>query len=186
MGRITRYPSKAKTKYLHEVRVGSYTVDQTWLWQEVERIAGHAGYAKRSPFWACTIVAFETKEKADKLAYQVRERRGYEERLEAKKRPCPVRVRYEEAALAQHAVIWGLSTGLIRDVVQVYRRERSDCSTHGLPRSIAAEVILAKAPAIGTDKAREMVDAMLAWVIARHGTWFWTGLQGERTLKLYA
>ena len=34
--------------------------------------------------------------------------------------------------------------------------------------------------------ARELVDAMLAWVIARHGTWFWTGLQGDRTLKLYA
>ena len=70
--------------------------------------------------------------------------------------------------------------------MRVYRRERSDCSTHGLPRSIAAEVILATAPAIGTDKAREMVDAMLAWVIARHGTWFWAGLQGERTLSLYA
>jgi hypothetical protein len=31
-----------------------------------------------------------------------------------------------------------------------------------------------------------MVDQMLAWVIARHGDWFWTGLQGERTFKLYA
>ena len=98
---------------------------------------------------------------------------------------CPVRVRYEEAALAQYAVIWGLSTGLVRDVVRVYRRERSDCSTHGLPRSIAAEVVLAKAPAIGTDKAREMVDAMLAWVIARHDTWFWTGLQGDRVINRY-
>ena len=96
-----------------------------------------------------------------------------------------MRVRYEEAAFAQHAVIWGLSTRIIRDVVRVYRRERSDCSTHGLPRSIAAEVILAAAPAIGTDKAREMVDAMLAWVIARHASWFWAGLQGDRTLNSY-
>jgi hypothetical protein len=31
-----------------------------------------------------------------------------------------------------------------------------------------------------------MVDQMPAWVIARYGTWFWTGLQGERALKLYA
>jgi len=31
-----------------------------------------------------------------------------------------------------------------------------------------------------------MVDQMLAWVIARHGSWFWTGLQGERNLRLYA
>jgi len=58
MGRITRYPSKSNTKYLHEVRVGTYTVDQAWLWEEVERVAGHAGYKKRSRFWACTIIAF--------------------------------------------------------------------------------------------------------------------------------
>jgi hypothetical protein len=31
-----------------------------------------------------------------------------------------------------------------------------------------------------------MFDQMLVWVIARHGAWFWTGLRGERTLKLYA
>jgi hypothetical protein len=31
-----------------------------------------------------------------------------------------------------------------------------------------------------------MVDQMLAWVIARHGAWFWTGLQGDQDLKLYA
>jgi hypothetical protein len=62
MGRITRYSSKPKTKYLHEVRVGTLTVDQAWLWEEVERIAGHAGYKKRSPFWACTIIAFETED----------------------------------------------------------------------------------------------------------------------------
>lgn len=68
-------------------------------------------------------------------------------------------------------------------MARIYCRERADCSTHGLPRSIAAEVILARAPAIGTDKAREMVDAMLAWVIARHETWFWTGLQGQQTIK---
>ena len=186
MGRITRYPSKSNTKYLHEVRVGTYTVDQAWLWEEVERVAGHAGYKKRSRFWACTIIAFDTKEKADKLEYQVRDRREYEERLEAKKRPCPVRIRYEEAARAQHVVIWSLSTGIIRDVVRSYRRERADCSTHGYPNMAAARVIVAAAPAIDIDRAREMVDQMLAWVIARHGAWFWTGLQGERTLKLHA
>jgi hypothetical protein len=47
-------------------------------------------------------------------------------------------------------------------------------------------VILTAAPEIDRDRAREMVDQMLAWVIARHGDWFWTGLQGERTFKLYA
>jgi len=30
-----------------------------------------------------------------------------------------------------------------------------------------------------------MVDAMLAWVIARHGTWLWTGLQGDRVINRY-
>ena len=54
------------------------------------------------------------------------------------------------------------------------------------PNMVAARVIVAAAPAIDIDRAREMVDQMLAWVIARHGAWFWTGLQGERTLKLHA
>jgi hypothetical protein len=105
-----------------------------------------------------------------------------EELREARRWPCPVRVRYDQAALAQYAMLWGLSTGIIRDVVRTHRRERSDYSTHGLPRSIAAQVILAKAPKIGTDKAREMVDAMLEWVICRHSRWFWDGLQGDRTI----
>jgi hypothetical protein len=91
-----------------------------------------------------------------------------------------VRLQYEEAAKTQHAVIWGLSTGIIREVVRTYRKERRDCSTHGHPNWVAA------APAIDRDRAREMVDQMLIWVIARHGPWFWTGLQGERTLRLYA
>jgi len=30
-----------------------------------------------------------------------------------------------------------------------------------------------------------MVDAMLAWVIARHGKWFWCGLQGDRVINRY-
>jgi len=97
-----------------------------------------------------------------------------------------VRLQYEEAAKAQHAVIWGLSTGIIRDVVRTYRRERRDCSTHCHPNWVASDVILAAVPAIDRDRAREMVDQMLAWVIARHETWFWAGLQGERALKLYA
>ena len=80
--------------------------------------------------------------------------------------------RYEEAARAQHAVIWGLSTGIIREVARAYRRERADCSTHGYPNMVAARVIVAAAPAIDIDRAREMVDQMLAWVIARHGAWF--------------
>ena len=54
------------------------------------------------------------------------------------------------------------------------------------PNIVAARVIVAAAPAIDIDRAREMVDQMLAWVIARHGAWFWTGLQGDQDLKLYA
>lgn len=36
-----------------------------------------------------------------------------------------------------------------------------------------AIVIRAAAPAIDQDEAREVVDAMLTWTIARHSTWFW-------------
>jgi hypothetical protein len=28
-----------------------------------------------------------------------------------------------------------------------------------------------------------MVDDMLAWVIARHGAWFWSGLQGDHIIN---
>lgn len=183
MGRVTRQPSRPKPKYLHEVTVKHTETGQAWIWKEAARIAGPIGYKKRTPFWAITIIAFDSDEKAIQMEALLRDWRHDEELRQASKWPCSVRTRYEEAALAQYAVIWGLSTGIIRDVVRVYRRERSDCSTHGLPRSIAAEVILAKAPAIGTEKAREMVDAMLTWAISRHAAWFWTGLQGERTIN---
>jgi len=185
MGRVTRRPANPTPKYLYEVTVRHSETGQAWIWDAAARIGGPIGYKKRSPFWAITIIAFDTREKAAELEGQLRRWRHDEDLREARRWPCPVRVRYEEAAFAQHAVIWGLSTGIIRDVVRVYRRERSDCSTHGLPRSIAAEVILAATPAVGTDKAREMVDAMLAWVIARHASWFWAGLQGDRTLNSY-
>ena len=183
MGRVTRYPPRSKPKYLHEVTIRHSKTGQAWIWEKAARIGGPTGYKRRSPFWAITIIAFDSQEKAVRMEGVLRDWRHDEELREARRWPCPVHVRYEEAALAQYAVIWGLSTGIIREVVRVYRKERSDCSTHGLPRSIAAEVILAMAPAIGTDKAREMVDAMLAWVIARHASWFWRGLQGDRVIN---
>jgi len=40
-------------------------------------------------------------------------------------------------------------------------------------------------PTFGRERACEMVDAMLAWTIARYGTWFWTGLQCDRILNRY-
>jgi hypothetical protein len=186
VGRISRPRPKAKPKFVHEVRVGRREVDQPWLAELLAQIAGDNGFKKRTPFWAYTVFSFVHREQADRLEREIRERRDLEARREAKARPCPVLVRYEEAARAQHAVIWGLSTGIIREVVRTYRRERADCSTHGYPNIVAARVIVAAAPAIDLDRAREMVDQMLAWVIERHGAWFWAGLQGERTLRLYA
>ena len=185
MVRVIRLPSKPKPRRTHECRVGRKQAEQPWLWQQVERIAGPSCYKKRSPFWACTIIAFDTNEKAAELERLVRRRSREDELREARQRPCPVRVRYEEAARCQHAVIWGLSTGIIRDVVRTYRRERRDCSTHGMPNWKAADVILAAAPSIGRERAREMVDAMLAWTIARHGAWFWNGLAGDRIINRY-
>jgi hypothetical protein len=171
---------------VHVVRVGHQDVGQPWLVELLARIAGPTGFKRRTPFWAYTIFSFAQKEQADELDHHLREHRDLRARREAKERPCPVRVRYEEAARAQHAVIWGLSTGIIRDVVRVYRRERRDCPAHGSANWAASDVILAVAPSVERDRAREMVDQMLRWVIARHGDWFWTGLQGDRTLRLYA
>jgi len=186
VGRISRPRPKPRPKFVHDVSVGCREVDQPWLAEPLVQIAGANGFKKRTPFWAYTIFSFVHKEQADRLEREIQDRRWLRDRLEAKARPCPVAVRYEEAVRAQHAVIWGLSTGVIREVVRTYRRERADCSTHGYPNMVAARVIVAAAPAIDIDRAREMVDQLLAWVIARHGAWFWTGLQGERTLKLHA
>ena len=185
MGRVTRSPPKPKPKYLHEVRVGRDCVDQAWIWEAAARIAGPIGYKRRSPFWAYTIIAFDMPEKAAEMDSRLQRWRRDEELRERRKRPCPVRARYEEAAAAQYAIIWGLSTGIIREVVRTYRCERSDCSSHGHPNMEAAKVILAAAPSIDPDRARDMVDAMLACVIARHGDWFWTGLQGDRIINRY-
>jgi hypothetical protein len=175
-----------KPKFVHEVSVGYQDADQPWLAELLAEIAGSTGFKKRTPFWACTIFSFVHKEQADRLEYVLRDMRELQARLEAKLRPCPVRVRYEESARAQHAVIWGLSTGIIREVVQVYRRERRDCPAHGSANWAASDVILAAAPSTDRDRAREMVDHMLRWVIARHGAWFWAGLQGDDTLRTYA
>jgi hypothetical protein len=185
VGPITRRRPTPKIKHLHEVRVGREQLDQSWLWEEAGRIAGQSGYKKRSPFWAFTIVAFDTKQKADAFEALVQRRRREEELRQLRQRPCPVRIAYEEAARRQHAVIWGLSTGVIGEVVRTYRRERRNCSTHGHPNWIASDAILAVAPSISRERAREMVDAMLAWTISRYATWFWTGLQGERIINRY-
>jgi hypothetical protein len=180
VGRITRLPSKAKAKpkFVHEVQVSRAEVDQPWLAELLDRIAGPNSYRKGTPFWAYTIFSFVHQEQADEMRLYVGRHREVAAKLEAKSRPCPVAIKYEEAALAQYAVIWGLSTGLMREVVRTYRRERRDCSTPGMPRAVSAEVITAAAPAIDVEKARKMVDAMLAWVIAGHGAWFWTNAAG--------
>ena len=100
-------------------------------------------------------------------------------------RQSPVRVKCEETATSQYAIIWGFSTGNIRNVVRIHRQERRDCSTDRSPNWKVADVILAVAPSIGRERAREMVDAMLAWTIARHGAWFWNGLEGDRIINRY-
>ncbi len=178
MGRITRSPPKAKPRFQHEVRVRSDEAGPE-LWREVARFAGPAGYKKRSPFWAFIVVSFGSEQAATAFR-QWRDRRRHEAELrELARRPCPVRARYEKAARDRHAVLWGLSTGIIRDVVRVYRTARRESSTHAGPNMAAAEVIVALAPAIPLDQAREMVDAMLAWTIERHGAWFWAGMAGQ-------
>lgn len=185
MGRITRYPRKPSPRFVHEVQVGYTEVEQPWFLDLLARIAGQNRYKRRTPFWAFTIFSFVRKEQAEELELYLRRHREVREQQEARQWPCPVRLQYEKAARAQHAIIWGMSTGIMREVVRTYRRERADCTTHGLPNWIASDVILAAAPAIGRDRAREMVDSMLLWTIERYATWFWTGLQGDRIINRY-
>ena len=185
LGRITPSPPKPKPKFVHEVRVSRSEIDRPWLAGLLDRIAGPRGFKKRTPFWSFTILSFPTKEQADEFSRHLRRHRELEEKRDRQKRPCPVSVRYDQAARAQHAVLWGLSTGIIREVVRVYRRERAECSSHGHPNWIASNVIMAAAPTTSRERAREMVDAMLAWTIARHPTCFWNGLQGERIINRY-
>jgi hypothetical protein len=89
----------------------------------LDRIAGPQGFKKRTPFWPYTIFSFVKKEQAEELSLCLGRHREVEAKCEVRKWPCPVAVRYE-VARAQHAVIWGLSTGIIRDVVRTYRREQ--------------------------------------------------------------
>lgn len=99
---------------------------------------------------------------------------------------CPVAKRYYRAALDQHAVIWGLSTGIIKDVIRAYRRSRRECSSHGVANFAAAMVIVARCPHMdhsgwsGRERARDMAEFMLIHYEARHRSWFWDGLDGER------
>ena len=99
--------------------------------------------------------------------------------------PCPIAIRYAEAALRQHAVVWGLSTGHIRPIVQAYRRARLDCSTHEMPNARATEMLGGFGPSIDFDRGRQMVDAMLVYIEARHRDWFWKGLQGNRQIASF-
>ena len=90
--------------------------------------------------------------------------------------------RYAEASLRQHGIIWGLSTGHIRPIVQAYRRGRLECSTHESPNWQATQVLVGFAPSIDFDRGRKMVDAMLVYIEARNRDWFWKGLQGDRQI----
>ncbi len=185
MGRVTRFPPKPKIEYLHEVTVLHTEVDQAWIWEEATRIGGIMGYRQRSRGWAATVVAFDSQEKADQLMRKLRRWRHEQELAEMRRHPCPIAIRYAEAALRQHGVVWGLSTGHIRPIVQAYRQERMDCSTHEMPNSKATEVLVGFGPSIDFDRGRLMVDAMLLYIEARHRIWFWRGLQGHQSVASF-
>jgi hypothetical protein len=122
MGRITRTPPKPKPEYPHEVTVLHTEVDEVLIWDEATRIGGIIGYKQRSRSWAATVVSFDAKEKADRLMRKLRRWRQEQELAERCRRPCPVAIRYAEAALRQHGVVWGRSTGHIMPIVQAYPR----------------------------------------------------------------
>lgn len=183
MSRITRYPPKPKPQFVYEVAVHYPLTQHSDFWEVVERIAGPTGYKKR----ASSIIYFDTAEKALSLERWLADRKQDRMRVEAERWTCPIVERYERAAATQHAVIWGLSTGIIEEVVRVYRRERAESQSQGSANWAATKVILAFAPAIEKDRARELVTGMLEWIIKRQGEHFWVGLRGEQSVnKLYA
>lgn len=185
MGRITRYPPKPKITYPFAISLDRDVAGQERVQNEAARAGGPAGYKTAKRGWAAVVFSFDTPEKATAFDRWTRRLLHEEELRRMRLRACPVRERYDQAARHQHAVIWGLSTGIIRDVVRTYRIERRDCSTHGAPNWQAAQVVMRHAPTIPVERAREMVDSMLAWVIERHGAWFWAGLQGDRIINRY-
>jgi hypothetical protein len=182
VGRITQYPPKPKPKYLHDVTVLHTEVDQAWIWEEAVRIGGIMGYSRRSRGWTATAVAFDTQEKADKLMRKLRRWRHEQDLAEMRRHPCPVAIRYAEASLRQHGVVWALATGHLRPIVQAYRRARMNCSTHESPNWDATKTMVSLAPTIDFERGRKMVDAILIYIEARHREWFWRGLQGDRRI----
>ncbi|MEI6203903.1 MAG: hypothetical protein WCP68_18300, partial [Enhydrobacter sp.] len=140
------------------------------------------GYRRRSRGWAAIIVAFDTQDKADRLMCKLRRWRHEQDLAEMRRHPCPVTIRYTEAALRQHGVIWALSTSHVRPIVQTYRRARMDCSTHEMPNWEATKALVSLAPAIDFERGRKMVDAILIYIEARHRDWFWRGLQGNQQI----
>ena len=181
MGRVTRSPPKPAPKYLFEVGVTCWETDQAWIWEEAGCIGSFTGYKRRKSSWVRTIVAFDTQEKAATLKRRLDRWRREQEMAKERLRLCPIGVRYREAALRQHGIIWGLSTGHIRPIVQAYRKARMECSTHGSPNWDATLALVKLAPSIEFDRGRDMVDAMLVYVEARHRNWFWKGMQGDQS-----
>ena len=179
MGRITRSPPKPKLKYPHEVSVANHGVVADWMWEEAARIGGFTGYQRKRKSWSNTVVLFDTREKADKLRALILRREREEELLEL--RDCAIAVSYRRAALCQHGVIWGLATGHIKPIVLAYRTARGECSTHGSPNWDATLALVKLAPSIEFDRGRDMVDAMLVYIEARHRNWFWKGMQGDQS-----
>ena len=165
--------------------VSCWDPDPDRIWEAAARIGSITGYKRRPAGWAATIAAFDTPEKAAELRLRLSRWRHEDYLRKERLRPCPARVRYNEAALRQHGVVWGLATGHIRPIVQAYRQARSDCSSHGSPNWTATEVLVGLCPAVDFDRGRTMVDAMLTYVEARHRDWFWKGLQGNRTASSF-
>jgi hypothetical protein len=191
VGRITRHPPKPKPKYVHAVNVDIWEAEDPWIWDEVKRIGGLLGYRTRKPNWGCRVLAFDTPEKEQQMRRLLARWRHERYLLELRRQPCRIATAYERAALGQHAVLWGLSTGVIADVVAAYREAWRGCSAHGPANWEAVEAIDRRFPHLtatpaGFDRAREMIDFMLVYAEARDRDGFWCGLEGEHTLYAFA
>jgi hypothetical protein len=54
-----------------------------------------------------------------------------------------------------------------------------------MPNARATDLLVSFGPSIDFDRGRQMVDAMLVYIEARHRDWFWKGLQCKRQIASF-
>jgi hypothetical protein len=192
---VDRGASAASTpelSYRYPVYVSMWPRTEACARAATSRLAGNAGCFIESRGWRGTTIWFDTAEKAEEFSRLQAEWREAWVAAHPRQPVHPLDARYRKAALAHHAIVWGLSSGVLRDVVRAYRRSRYECSSHGVANFAAALTIVARCPHLdhsdwgGIERARTLAEYMLIYVEARHRAWFWKDLEGKHELFPFA